>query len=69
MPVFTRPDAEIHYEVYGAGHPLLLFAPGGLRSQLQFWRHSPANPDAPAAWMHLAESIRRVSDFLTKHTP
>jgi pimeloyl-ACP methyl ester carboxylesterase len=52
MPVFTRPDAELHYEVYGAGYPLLLFAPGGLRSQLAFWRHSPSNPDAPAPWMN-----------------
>jgi hypothetical protein len=46
MPVFTRPDAEIQYEVHGAGFPLLLFAPGGLRSQLEFWRHSPSNPAA-----------------------
>lgn len=51
MPVFTRPDAEIHYEVHGTGYPLLLFAPGGLRSQLAFWRHSPSNPDAAAPWM------------------
>ena len=28
MPVFMRPDAEIHYEVHGSGFPLLLFAPG-----------------------------------------
>src|SRR5216683_2740425 len=52
MPVFTRPDAEIHYEVHGSGHPLLLFAPGGLRSQLEFWRRSPSNPDAPPPWMN-----------------
>ena len=51
MPVFTRPEAEIYYEVHGSGFPLLIFAPGGLRSQLQFWRHSPSNPDAAAAWM------------------
>ena len=101
MPVFKRPDAEIHYEVHGSGHPLLLFAPGGLRSQLEYWRKSPSNPDAPPPWMnpmadlagrftsaeierlapnlevqkdwrgptHLAESIRRVTEFLTKHTP
>jgi len=25
MPVFERPEAEIHYEVHGSGHPLLLF--------------------------------------------
>jgi len=24
-PVFERPEAEIHYEVHGSGHPLLLF--------------------------------------------
>jgi hypothetical protein len=47
MPVFTRPDAEIHYEVHGYGFPLLLFAPGGLRSQLEYWRRSPSNPAAP----------------------
>src|SRR2546425_487791 len=52
MPIFTRPDAEIHYEVHGAGHPLLLFAPGGLRSQLEFWRYSPSNPSAPPPWMN-----------------
>ena len=51
MPVFKRPDAEIYYEVYGSGHPLLLFAAGGLRSELAFWRHSPSNPAAPAPWM------------------
>jgi pimeloyl-ACP methyl ester carboxylesterase len=52
MPVFTRPGCEIHYEVHGKGFPLLIFAPGGLRSQLAFWRHSPANPDAPPPWMN-----------------
>ncbi len=57
MPVFTRPDAEIYYEVYGSGFPILLFAPGGLRSQLEYWRHSPANPGAPAAWMNPMEAL------------
>jgi pimeloyl-ACP methyl ester carboxylesterase len=61
MPVFTRPDAEIYYEVYGSGFPILLFAPGGLRSQLQYWRHSPANPDAAAPWMNPMEAL--VSRF------
>ena len=51
MPIFKRPEAELYYEVYGSGHPLLLFAPGGLKSQLQYWRFSPANPNAPAPWM------------------
>lgn len=52
MPVLKLPDAEIHYEVHGSGFPLLLFAPGGLRSQLAFWRASPADPKAPAPWMN-----------------
>jgi hypothetical protein len=50
MPVFKRPEAEIHYDVHDSGHPLRLFAPGGLRSQLEFWRHSPGNPSAPPPW-------------------
>ena len=52
MPVFTRPDAEIYYEVHGSGFPLLLFAPGGLRSQLEYWCHSPSDPDAAPPWMN-----------------
>jgi hypothetical protein len=67
MPPFERSDAEIHYEVHGSGYPLLLFAPGGLRPELALWRHSPSNPAAPPPY--LAESIRRVTDFLTCHTP
>jgi pimeloyl-ACP methyl ester carboxylesterase len=51
MPTLKRPDAEIYYEVHGTGFPLLLFAPGGLRSQLAHWRASPADPTQPAAWM------------------
>ncbi len=52
MPAFKRPDAEIYYEVHGSGFPLLIFAPGGLRSELAFWRHSPSNPAAAPPWMN-----------------
>ena len=52
MPIFKRPDAEINYEVHGTGFPLLLFAPGGLRSELAYWRQSPSNPSAPPPWMN-----------------
>ena len=52
MPFFKRPDAELYYEVHGSGFPLLLFAPGGLRSQLDYWRYSPSNPSAPPPWMN-----------------
>ena len=39
MPMLKRPDGEIHYEEYGNGFPILLFAPGGLRSNLAMWHH------------------------------
>ena len=39
MPEITRPDgATIHYEVVGRGYPLLLIAPGGVSSQVAFWK-------------------------------
>ena len=40
MPIFTRPDAELYYEVHGSGFPILLFAPGGLKSAIEFWTRS-----------------------------
>jgi pimeloyl-ACP methyl ester carboxylesterase len=47
MPLINRPDgAVIHYEVHGQGFPLLLIAPGGVNSQVEFWAMSPFNPIA-----------------------
>jgi pimeloyl-ACP methyl ester carboxylesterase len=65
MPTLGVPDGEIYYEVHGTGYPLMIFAPGGLRSELRFWRHSPSNPSAPAVWMdpmaELAKKYRVVA--------
>ena len=45
MPTVTRPDgAVIRYETWGDGFPLLLIAPGGVSSQIDFWRRSAINP-------------------------
>ncbi len=45
MPHVDRPDgARIYYEVHGQGFPLLLFAPGGISSQIRFWASSAVNP-------------------------
>jgi pimeloyl-ACP methyl ester carboxylesterase len=45
MPILNRPDgASIHYEVAGSGFPLLLIAPGGVSSQIEFWDRSAFNP-------------------------
>jgi pimeloyl-ACP methyl ester carboxylesterase len=45
VPTIQRPDgATIRYEVYGSGYPLLLIAPGGVSSQVEFWQRSSINP-------------------------
>ena len=45
MPDVMRPDGTtIHYEVFGGGFPLLLLAPGGVNSQIEFWQRSLINP-------------------------
>ena len=37
MPMFEQGSVELYYEVYGEGFPVLLFAPGGMRSAIDFW--------------------------------
>lgn len=44
MPYVQRPDAAIYYEVHGRGFPLLLVAPGGVSSQIEFWDRQAFNP-------------------------
>jgi pimeloyl-ACP methyl ester carboxylesterase len=55
MPVLRRDDAEIYFEEYGSGYPVLLFAPGGLRSRLEMW-HSPATGPA-RVWNDWTEAL------------
>ncbi len=44
MPIYERDSAKIYYEVTGEGPPLLLIAPGGMRSAIAFWENTPWNP-------------------------
>ena len=44
MPTFSRGDIDIYYEESGKGFPILLFAPGGMRSAIPFWAGSQWNP-------------------------
>jgi pimeloyl-ACP methyl ester carboxylesterase len=44
MPTIQRDDATIYYEERGSGPPLLLLAPGGLNSTVDFWGRMPLNP-------------------------
>src|SRR5579863_8135565 len=51
MPVLDTGSASIDYAVYGHGHPLALFAPGGMHSVAQMWRENPASPGQPMPWI------------------
>ncbi|HYB92279.1 MAG TPA: alpha/beta hydrolase [Candidatus Binataceae bacterium] len=44
MPVFERDGVSINYQEFGSGYPILLFAPGGMRSSIRFWENSPFDP-------------------------
>jgi pimeloyl-ACP methyl ester carboxylesterase len=44
MPIYQRDGAEIYYEETGDGFPLLLIAPGGMKSAISFWQNTPWNP-------------------------
>ena len=44
MPIFESGPVRLYHEVSGAGFPVLLFAPGGMRSAIPFWEHIPWNP-------------------------
>jgi pimeloyl-ACP methyl ester carboxylesterase len=44
MATFQHGEASIYYEIHGDGFPILLFAPGGMRSAVSFWRGSEWDP-------------------------
>jgi pimeloyl-ACP methyl ester carboxylesterase len=46
MPSFERDGASIHYDLLGPddGYPVLLIAPGGMRSAAAAWGNSPWDP-------------------------
>lgn len=44
MPIFERGDIKLYYEEHGTGFPILLIAPGGMRSAVPFWDQAPWNP-------------------------
>lgn len=44
MASFEYDQTEIHYDEYGSGFPVLLIAPGGMKSDASFWESTPWNP-------------------------
>ena len=57
MPILERNGAAIFYEQYGSGFPVLLFAPGGMRSRAEMW-HAPAG-GPPRSWNDWTEVLAR----------
>ena len=49
MSIFESGNLKLHYQVTGEGPPLLLFAPGGMRSAIPFWTQGSWNPIAALA--------------------
>ena len=47
MFYLNRPDGKIAYQIYEAGFPVLLFAPGGLRSRMEMWPSPVGGPPRP----------------------
>ena len=56
MSSFERPGVTLHYEEHGSGFPILLIAPGGMRSAIPAWDKAPWNPVE-----HLADRYRVVA--------
>jgi len=46
MPTFVNGPIQLHYDIEGAGYPILLLAPGGMRSHNDMWANMPWNPRA-----------------------
>ncbi len=44
MPKFERGNVVIHYEEFGSGYPVLLFAPGLMRSSIGIWQRQDVKP-------------------------
>ena len=57
MPVLKRDDAEIYYEEYGDGFPILLFAPGGMKSRLEMWQ--PPADGKPRPWTDWTDALAK----------
>ncbi len=57
MPVLKLDDAEIRYDITGPanGYPVLLFAPGGMRSNMGMWHAPKEGP--PRVWNDWTEVL------------
>jgi pimeloyl-ACP methyl ester carboxylesterase len=56
VPFFAHDDTTIYFEERGAGSALLLIAPGGMRSTIEYWAAAAINP-----WASYREDFRLVA--------
>lgn len=56
MPTLVRDDTTIYFEERGAGAPVLLLAPGGMRSAIDIWRNAAVDP-----WESYAGEFRLIA--------
>lgn len=56
MPTFVCGDATIYFEERGSGTPLLLLAPGGMRSGIEMWANAAIDP-----WESYAGQFRLIA--------
>ena len=56
MPFFAHDDTTIYFEERGAGPALLLIAPGGMHSRIEYWAAAAINP-----WEAYREDFRLVA--------
>jgi pimeloyl-ACP methyl ester carboxylesterase len=56
VPHFVHDNTTIYFEERGAGFPLLLIAPGGMRSAIEYWASAAVNP-----WASYADDFRLVA--------
>jgi pimeloyl-ACP methyl ester carboxylesterase len=61
MAVMKKGDVEIYYEEHGGGIPVLCFAPGSLRSHIDYWHCSPKRPTEPPTF--LDPTVDLAGDF------
>lgn len=56
MGTFENEHVSLYYEEQGSGFPILLIAPGGMRSSVGFWQGTPWNP-----MDHLSDDYRVIA--------